>query len=51
MVPDSYLVKSLAMARASLKGAPTKTRGSIHASIYLVKIQSSMNMSLYLIIL
>ena len=35
--PRSYLTGSLALARDSLRGAPTRTRGSLHASRHLSK--------------
>ena len=35
--PRSYPTRSLALARDSLRGAPTRTRGSLRASRYLSK--------------
>ena len=46
--PWSYPTESLALARDSLRGAPTRTRGSLHASRYLGKNTGVVDGSLHL---
>ena len=46
--PRSYPTRSLALARDSLRGAPTRTRGSLRASRYLGKNTEVIDGSLHI---
>ena len=46
--PRSYPTEILALARDSLRGAPTRTRGSLHASRYLGKNTTVIDESLHI---